>query len=33
MVAEVANKTIQIKNIPGPTGVRGSNSDNKDNVI
>jgi len=29
MVAEVANKTIQIKNIPGPTGVRGRNSDNK----
>jgi GDP-D-mannose 3',5'-epimerase len=29
MVAEVANKTIKIKNIPGPTGVRGRNSDNK----
>lgn len=29
MVAGVANKTIRIKNIPGPTGVRGRNSDNK----
>ena len=29
MVAEIANKTIEIKNIPGPTGVRGRNSDNK----
>ena len=29
MVANVANKTINIKNIPGPTGVRGRNSDNK----
>ncbi len=29
MVAGVANKTIKIKNIPGPTGVRGRNSDNK----
>ena len=29
MVAEVADKVIKIKNIPGPTGVRGRNSDNK----
>lgn len=29
MVAGVANKSIKIKNIPGPTGVRGRNSDNK----
>jgi GDP-D-mannose 3',5'-epimerase len=29
MVAGVANKSITIKNIPGPTGVRGRNSDNK----
>lgn len=29
MVAKVANKQIHIKNIPGPTGVRGRNSDNK----
>jgi nucleoside-diphosphate-sugar epimerase len=29
MVAGVAGKTINIKNIPGPTGVRGRNSDNK----
>ena len=29
MVAGVANKAIKIKNIPGPTGVRGRNSDNK----
>jgi nucleoside-diphosphate-sugar epimerase len=29
MVAGVADKSIQIKNIPGPTGVRGRNSDNK----
>ena len=29
MVAEVACKTITVKNIPGPTGVRGRNSDNK----
>jgi GDP-D-mannose 3',5'-epimerase len=28
MVAGVANKKIKIKNIPGPTGVRGRNSDN-----
>ena len=29
MVAEVAKKDIKVKNIPGPTGVRGRNSDNK----
>jgi GDP-D-mannose 3',5'-epimerase len=29
MVAGVADKAIEIKNIPGPTGVRGRNSDNK----
>ncbi len=29
MVADVANKKVNIKNIPGPTGVRGRNSDNK----
>jgi GDP-D-mannose 3', 5'-epimerase len=29
IVASVAGKTIYIKNIPGPTGVRGRNSDNK----
>lgn len=29
MVAKIANKEIKIKNIAGPTGVRGRNSDNK----
>ena len=29
MVSRVANKDIKIKNVPGPTGVRGRNSDNK----
>ncbi len=29
MVAKISGKTIKIKNIPGPTGVRGRNSDNK----
>lgn len=29
MVSEVANKNVNIKNIPGPVGVRGRNSDNK----
>lgn len=29
MVSKVAKKDIRIKNIPGPTGVRGRNSDNK----
>jgi nucleoside-diphosphate-sugar epimerase len=29
IVAEVASKKINIHNIPGPTGVRGRNSDNK----
>jgi GDP-D-mannose 3', 5'-epimerase len=28
MVAKISRKTIEIKNIPGPTGVRGRNSDN-----
>tara|TARA_B100000900_G_scaffold301952_1_gene260503 strand:- start:15140 stop:16120 length:981 start_codon:yes stop_codon:yes gene_type:complete len=28
MVSEIANKDIKIKNIPGPEGVRGRNSDN-----
>jgi len=29
MVIEISGKNILIKNIPGPTGVRGRNSDNK----
>lgn len=29
LVADVANKDVGIHNIPGPTGVRGRNSDNK----
>lgn len=29
MVSKIANKNIEIKNIPGPVGVRGRNSDNK----
>ena len=29
MVAKISGKDITIKNIPGPTGVRGRNSDNK----
>jgi len=29
MVARISNKVIRIKNIPGPTGVRGRNSDNR----
>jgi nucleoside-diphosphate-sugar epimerase len=29
MVAKIAGKNITIRNIPGPTGVRGRNSDNK----
>jgi nucleoside-diphosphate-sugar epimerase len=29
MIAGIAGKKIHIKNIPGPTGVRGRNSDNK----
>jgi GDP-D-mannose 3',5'-epimerase len=29
MVAEIAGKTITIRNIPGPIGVRGRNSDNR----
>jgi GDP-D-mannose 3', 5'-epimerase len=28
LVAEVSDKTIAIRNVPGPTGVRGRNSDN-----
>jgi nucleoside-diphosphate-sugar epimerase len=29
MVAEIAGKTIHVEHIPGPTGVRGRNSDNR----
>lgn len=29
MVAEIAGKKIHIRHVPGPTGVRGRNSDNK----
>jgi nucleoside-diphosphate-sugar epimerase len=29
MVADIAGKTIHINHIPGPTGVRGRNSDNR----
>ena len=29
MVIDISGKNISIKNIPGPTGVRGRNSDNK----
>ena len=29
MVIEISGKKIQIKNVPGPEGVRGRNSDNK----
>jgi nucleoside-diphosphate-sugar epimerase len=29
MVAEIAGKRIEIDHIPGPTGVRGRNSDNR----
>ena len=28
LIAQIAGKTLQIKNIPGPVGVRGRNSDN-----
>ena len=28
MVINISNKKINIKNIPGPTGVRGRNSEN-----
>jgi nucleoside-diphosphate-sugar epimerase len=28
MVSNIANKKISINNVPGPTGVRGRNSDN-----
>src|SRR6185436_15185905 len=29
MVIEISGKSVSVKNIPGPTGVRGRNSDNK----
>ena len=29
MVIDISGKNIAIKNIPGPTGVRGRNSDNR----
>jgi nucleoside-diphosphate-sugar epimerase len=29
MIANIANKSVNIKNIPGPEGVRGRNSDNR----
>jgi GDP-D-mannose 3', 5'-epimerase len=29
MIAKIAGKKITIKNVPGPTGVRGRNSDNR----
>ena len=29
MVIDISGKNITVKNIPGPTGVRGRNSDNK----
>jgi GDP-D-mannose 3',5'-epimerase len=29
MIMEIAGKKITIKNVPGPTGVRGRNSDNR----
>ena len=29
MAMEIANKKLRIKNVPGPTGVRGRNSDNR----
>ncbi len=29
LIAKIANKPIQIENIPGPEGVRGRNSDNE----
>jgi nucleoside-diphosphate-sugar epimerase len=29
MVIEISGKQVSIKNIPGPLGVRGRNSDNK----
>ena len=29
MVMEIAGKVLTIKHVPGPTGVRGRNSDNK----
>ncbi len=29
LIMQIANKPLQIKNVPGPTGVRGRNSDNR----
>ena len=29
MICEIAGKALKIKNIPGPQGVRGRNSDNR----
>ena len=29
MIMRIAGKTLSIKNIPGPVGVRGRNSDNR----
>jgi nucleoside-diphosphate-sugar epimerase len=29
MIIEISNKQLTIKNIPGPEGVRGRNSDNR----
>ena len=29
MAMEIAGKKLKIKNVPGPTGVRGRNSDNR----
>ena len=29
MIMKIAGKKITIKNVPGPTGVRGRNSDNR----
>jgi nucleoside-diphosphate-sugar epimerase len=29
MIMKIAGKKLKIKNIPGPTGVRGRNSDNR----
>ena len=32
MAMEIAGKKLKIKNVPGPTGVRGRNSDNSGNA-
>lgn len=29
LIAEIANKSVRIENVPGPEGVRGRNSDNR----